>query len=78
MDMMNGQTFLTPVLPTTQHQDNVLELLKTWTHSAHLEQLLLDDVGDKLQELCTGCDKTDVDVAKVSAAETRLHCAFVL
>ena len=50
LDLLNGQTLLTPLLPVTQHQDNVFELLKTWTHGRHLE-LLLDDIGAKLKEL---------------------------
>jgi hypothetical protein len=48
--MLNGETLLSPLLPLSQHQDNVFELLKTWTHGAFLEELLLDDIGTRLQE----------------------------
>ena len=51
LDLLDGQTLLTPILPVTPHQSNVFELLKTWTHGRFLEEMLLEDIGAKLQEL---------------------------
>jgi hypothetical protein len=45
LDLLDGQTLLTPLLPLDPHQENVFELFKMWTHSSYLEELLLDDVG---------------------------------
>jgi hypothetical protein len=56
LDLLDGKTLLTPLLALNSHQENVFELLKTWTHGSHLAELLLDDLGNRLKELRLLCN----------------------